>query len=137
MANILADRQNRLLAGEGLANDAGEEPGSRLVGQARANADRGQAQADAVEEAPPREVGEQEFADRLLGSIAGQWSGEEFVADLVRKRRAIDRNRGGEDQTRLVGAAGKRLLAPNRLEYRVGSPDIDGVTFVEIRLRFA
>ena len=82
-------------------------------------------------------VGEQELADRLLRSVAGQWSGKKLVADLVRKRRAIDGDRGGEDQTRLVGAARQRLLAPDRLEQSMSSADIDGVAFIEIRLRFA
>src|ERR1700723_3139959 len=137
VTNVLADRQDRLLACEGLANNAGEESGSRLVGQAGANADRGQAQPNAVEEAAPRIVGEPKLADRLLGSVAGQGSGEKLVADLVGKRRAIDRNRGSKDQTRLVGAAGQSLLAPDRLEYRVGSTEVDGVALVEIGLRFA
>src|ERR1700722_9519545 len=137
MTDVLADRKDGFLARQGLADDAGEEPGSRLVGQSGTNADRGQAEANAVEEPAPRIVSEPKLADRLLGSVAGQRSGEKFVADLVGKRRAIDRDRGGEDQARLVGAAGQSLLAPDRLEDRVGSPEVDGVAFVEIRLRFA
>src|ERR1700722_12357612 len=137
MTNILADWQDRLLAGQGLADDAGEKPGSRLVGQAGANADRGQAQPDAVEEAAPRIVSKPKLADRFLGSVTGQGSGEELVADLVGKRRAIDGDRGGEDQAWLVGAPRQRLLAPDRLEDRMGSPKVDGVALVEIGLRFA
>src|ERR1700722_19748023 len=137
MPDVLTDRQDRLLAGERLADDAREKSGSCFVWQARADADGGQAQANAVEESLPRIVCEQKLTDRLLGSVAGQGSGEKLVTDLVGKGRAIDRDRGGEDQARLVGAAGQSLLAPDRLEYRVGSTEVDGVAFVEIGLRFA
>src|ERR1700734_3798506 len=69
VADLVADRQDRLLACEGLADDAGKEPGGGLVGRSGAHADRRQAEADAVEEAAPRIVGEEKLADRLLGSV--------------------------------------------------------------------
>ena len=56
---------------------------------------------------------------------------------FVRERRAVDGDRGGENEARPIGAAGKRLLAPDRLEQSVGSADIDGVALVEIRLGLA
>src|SRR5579872_940855 len=120
VADLLVDRQDRLLARKRLADDAGEKAGGRLVGRAGAHADRRQAQADSVEEPAPRVVREQEFADRLLGPVACQRRAEELVADLVRKRGAKYRDRVGEDESRPVSAAGKGLLAPDRLEYRVG-----------------
>src|ERR1700722_9518652 len=92
MTDVLADRQDCLLARQRLADDAGKEPGSGLVGQARANADRGQAEPNAIKEAAPRVISEPKLADRLLRSVASQRSGEKLVADLVGKRRAIDRD---------------------------------------------
>src|SRR3984885_14493100 len=46
MTDVLADRQDCFLAGERLADDAGEEPGSRLVGQAGADAEPGQGEGN-------------------------------------------------------------------------------------------
>ena len=80
-------------AGQRLADDVGEEARGRLVGLARPHADRRQADADAVEEAAPRIVGEQQLADRLLRAVAGQRRREELVADRSGKgapKTAID-----------------------------------------------
>src|SRR5690606_34575568 len=65
VAHVVGDRQNRFLADQRFAQDVREEAGRSLVRLAWADADGRQADADAVEEAATRIVGEQEFADRL------------------------------------------------------------------------
>jgi hypothetical protein len=86
VAHSLVHRQHRLLTGKRLAENIGEEAGCRLVGFARADADRRQPDADAVENIEPRIVGEKQLADRLLRAVARQRRGEELVADLIRER---------------------------------------------------
>src|SRR6185437_7880480 len=69
--HTLRHRQDRLLPGERLADDAGEETRGRLVRLARAHGNGRQADADAVEEAAAIVIGEQEFAHRLLRAVGG------------------------------------------------------------------
>ena len=111
-----------------------KNPDAALLGAPGRTQMVGRLQADPVEEAAPRIVGEQQIADRLLGSVAGQRGGDELVADLFRERRAEHGDRGREDEARPIGAARQRLLAPDRLEQRVGSAEIDCVALVEIGL---
>src|SRR5206468_2900774 len=80
--DVFGDRQHRLRGRERLADDVGEEAGSRLVRLARPHADRRQADRDAVEQALASVVIDQEFADRLLCAVARQRRMEEFIADL-------------------------------------------------------
>ena len=84
-----------------------------------------------------RIVGEQQVADRLLRTVTRQRRGEELIADRLGERRAEDRDRGGEDEPRAIGAAGEDMLPPDRLEQGLRSAEIDGVALVEIRLRLA
>ena len=105
-------------ARERLAEDAGEEAGGRLVGLARPDADRRQANADAIEKALPGIVGKQQLADRLLRAVAGQRRREELVADGLGERRAEHRDRRGEHHPRLVADA---FLADRLEEERVPS----------------
>ena len=79
--HVFRHRQHRLLADERLAHDVGEEAGRRLVGLAGPDADGRQADADAVEKAAARIVGQKQLADRLLRAVAGQRRREELVAD--------------------------------------------------------
>lgn len=93
MADILRNRQHGFLADQRLAQDIGEEAGSRLVGLAGADADRRQADADAIEEAAAAVVGEQQLADRFLGAVARKRSKMIIVRDGEGERRpttAID-----------------------------------------------
>src|SRR5690606_27603261 len=101
----------RLLADQRLAQDVGEEAGGGEVGLARADGDGGEANADAVDKALARIVVAQQFANGLLGAVAGERRAEELVADGVGERRAEDGDRGGEDETRQVGAILDALLA--------------------------
>ena len=82
VAHALRDGQHRFLAGQRLAQDAGEEARGRLVRLAGPDADGRQADANAVEEAAARIVGEQKLADRLLRAVGGERRVEELVADL-------------------------------------------------------
>ena len=58
MPDGVGDGQARLLAGERLAHDAGEEAGGRLVGRAGAHSNRRQPQAYPVQKAAARIIGE-------------------------------------------------------------------------------
>ncbi len=133
VADVLGHRQHRFLAGERLAQDVGEESGSRLVGKAGTDADGRQADADAVHEAAARIVGQQQLADRLLGAVAQERRMEEFVADRFRKRRAEHRDRRGEHDPRLVAAAGK----PDRIEQHPRAVEVDAIALVEIEFGLA
>src|SRR5262245_31489962 len=127
------DRQDRFLAGERLADDAGEEARRRLVRLARAHADGRQTQADAVEDAAPAVVGEQQLADRLLRAVAGERRVQELVADRLGEGRAEHRDRRCEYHAWLVAAA---LLA-NRLEQPMRALEVDAVALVEVGLGLA
>ena len=133
MAHAVGDRQHRLLAGQRLADDAGEKAGRRLVGFARPHADGRQANADAVEKAAARIVGEQQFADRLLGAVGGERRQMKIVRYRVGERRAEHRDRRGENHFRLVAAAG----GADRFQQRAGAVEIDVVALLEIGFRFA
>ena len=133
VADVLGYRQHRFLAGERLAQDVGEESGRRLVGQAGADADGRQPDADAVHETAARIVGQQQFADRLLGAVAEQRRVEELVADGVGKRRAEHRDRRGEHHARLVAAADQ----PDGVEQHPRAVEIDAIALVEIELGLA
>ena len=133
VAHALGHRQHRLLAGERLADDAGEEARRRLVRLSRAHADRRQADADAVEEAAPAVVGEQQLADRLLRAVAGERRAEVLVADRIRERRAEHRDRGSEHHSRLVAVA----RFADRLEEIPRAVEVDAVALVEVRLGLA
>ena len=133
VAHIFRHRQHRFLAGKRLADDRGEEAGRRLVGPAGPHADRGEAQAHAVEKTAAVIIGEQQLADRLLGSIRGQRGEMELVVDRFGKRRAEHGGRGGEHQLGVIALA--RLA--DGFEQRARAVEIDAVAFVEIRLGFA
>ena len=122
----VGDRQYRFKPCERFADDAGEKTGGRLVRLAWTHADGGQADADAVEDAAPVVVGEQQFADRLLRAVGGERREMEVVGDRGRERRAIDRDRGGEDDLRLIAGGA------DRFEQRAGAVEIDVVALVEI-----
>jgi hypothetical protein len=64
--------QHRFLADQRLAQDAGEEAGRGLVRFPRADADGGQPDSDAVEEAASGVIGQQELPDRLLDAVAAE-----------------------------------------------------------------
>ena len=133
VAHGFRHRQHRFLAGERLADDAGEEARRRLVRLARAHADRRQADADAVEEAAPAVVGEQQLADRLLRAVARERRVQELVADRLGKRRAEHRDRGGEHDARLVVL----VVLSDRFEKAPRAVEVDPVALLEVRLGFA
>ncbi len=58
---------------------------------------------------------------------------KEFIADRFRERRAEYRNRGREDEARLVAAAGK----PDRVEQHPRAIEVDAIALVEIKFRFS
>ena len=133
VADVLRDRQHRLVPGERLADDAGEEAGGRLVRLAGPDADGGQADADAVHEAAPRVVGEEQLVDRLLRPVGGERRVMELVRDRVGERRAEHRDRRGEDDARAVAVAD---LA-DRLEQVARAVEVDAVALLEVGLRLA
>src|SRR5205807_1321587 len=112
-----------VMTAQGFADDVGEEPGCRLVRLARPYADRRQANADAVEEALARIIGNQKLADGLLRAVTGERGVEEFVADGIRKGCAEHRNRRGEHQPRLVAVAD----GTDRIDQMPGAVEIDPV----------
>ena len=63
----------------------------------------GRLNADAVEKAAARIVGEQQLADRLLRAVAGERGREEFIVDRFGEGRAEHRDRRGEDEARHIG----------------------------------
>ena len=133
VTHVLGNRQHGFLPVEGLANDPREKARSGTVGLAGPHADRGQADADAVEEAAARIVGQQQLCHRLLRAVACQRRAEELVADRLGKRRAEHRDRRGEDDARLVAGAD----SADRLEELARAVQIDAVALLEIRLGLA
>ena len=129
------DREDRLLPRERLAEDAGEEARGRGVRLARPDGDRRQADADAVDKALARIVGEQQLADRLLRAVARERRREILVADGFGERRAEHRDRRGEDELRHVGRL--HPLLPDRLEQEARAVEVDAVALVEVGLGLA
>jgi len=80
-----------------------------------------------------RIVGEQEFADRLLGAVTQQRRLKEFVADGLRKRCAEYRDRGSEHDPRFVAAANE----PDSIQQHPRAVEIDPVALVEIEFSLA
>src|SRR3989449_9356043 len=91
MTHVLGNWQHGFLPVQGLADDPREKARSGPVGLSGPHADRRQADADAVEEAAARIVGEQPLRHRLLRAVACQRRAEEHVADRPGKRRAEHR----------------------------------------------
>ena len=110
-----------------------KNPEAALFGKAGTDANGRKADANTVHEAAARIIGQQQFADRLLGAVAQQRRMEEFVTDALRKRRAEHRDRRGEHHPRLVAAAGQ----PYRIEQHPGAVEIDAIALVEIKLGLA
>ena len=131
----LRHRQHRLPADQRLAQDRGEEPRRGQVRLAGADADRRQPDADAVDEAAPAVVGQQQLVDRLLGAVAGPRGGGEVVRDRIGQRGAVDRYRGREHQPR--GVAVGKVGASDRLQQPAGAVEVHPVSLVEVRLRLA
>jgi hypothetical protein len=73
-----------------------------------------------------------EAADRLLSAVAGERRLLEVLRNGIRKRRAVDSNRGSEDQTRVVTVGGVRR--PNGFEQCPGAVEVYLVTLLEVRL---
>ena len=132
MPDRLGNRQDRLLPDQRLAQDAREEPGRGLVRSPRTDADGGQPDPDAVDEAAPGVVGQQQLPDRLLGAVAGERRVLEVLGDGVGQRRAVDRDRGREDQPGVVaaGACATRMASSSA---RVPSR-LTRVALLEVRL---
>ena len=128
----LGHGEDRLLTDERLAQDAREEARRRLVGPPRPDADGGQPDADAVDEAAAGVVGEQELTDRLLRAVAGQRCGSEVLRRHVGQRSTEHRDRGGEDQPRSVPV--DRVRGADRLEQCTGAVEVDPVAVVEVGL---
>src|SRR5258706_1961137 len=126
-------RQHRLLAGERLADDAGEESGGGEVRLARPDANRRRADTDAVAEALAAEVGEQQLADRLLRAVAGERRVEDLVAYCLREKRALAGDGRSEDDTRLVALTD---LA-DRFEKAPCAVEVDAVALLEVGLGLA
>src|SRR6266436_3974984 len=131
--DVLRHRQHRFLAGKRFAQNVGEESGSRLVGKTGTDANGREPDADAVHKTAARIVGQQKFADRLLGAVAQQRRVKELVADRFRKRGAEHRDRRSEYDARLVAAAGK----PDRIEQHPRAVEVDPIALVEIELGLA
>ena len=110
-----------------------KKPEAALFGLPGRTHDRRQADADAVEKAAPRVVGEQQFADRLLRAVGGERRQMEIVGDGVGKRRAEHRDRRGEHEFRLVAVAD----CADRFQQRAGAVEIDAVALLEIGFRLA
>jgi hypothetical protein len=105
MQHAIFDRQHRLLPGKRFANDRRKETRSRPVRLAGPHHDARQADADAVEEAAARIVGEQEFDRGLLRAVGSQRRQMKIVADGIRKGCAEHRDRRGEDEPRAIAIA--------------------------------
>ncbi len=118
---------------EGLADDAGEEPGCRQIGLARPHADSRQANGDAIHEPAPGVVGQKQLRDRLLGSVARGGRRAVLVADHLRERRPEDRYRRAEDEPRPV-AGGRRA---RRFKQAAGRVEIHPVALLEVGLGLA
>src|SRR5258708_162014 len=94
----------------------GQNPDAALVGRPGRVQD-----ADAVHKTAARIIGQQQFADRLLGAVAEQRRMEEFIADGLGKRRAEHRDRRGEHHAGLVTAADQ----PDGVEQHPRAIEID------------
>ena len=109
-------------------------PDAALFGRARPDADGGQPDADAVDEAAPGVVGQQQLADRLLGAVAGE-----------RQRRRSPPGSGsgsGAPKTAIEEANTSRGRYPSaaradRLQQRAGAVEVDPVALVEVGLGLA
>ncbi len=88
MTHRFIDRQDRFLSDQRFAENIGEETRCRLVWLAGTNADRRQANADAIQKTLAGIIREQQFADCFLRAIAGAGRQEKLVVDLFRERRA-------------------------------------------------
>src|SRR5215207_10527354 len=132
VANGFGDRQDRLLSDQRLPQDARKEAGSGFVRSPRTDADGGQPDADAVKESATGVIGKQKLSDRLLGAVAGERRFVEVLRNGIRKRGAVDSNRGSEDQTRLVTSGGVRR--PDGLEQGPSAVEVDPVTLLEFGL---
>src|SRR3974390_1336685 len=132
MHYAVGNRQGRLLSGQWLADDAGEEPGGSLVWLARPHANRRQTDANPLEKAAPCVVGEQQLGHRFLRSVGGERRQMEVVGNGFRERRAEHRDRGGENESWLVVAD-----RAHRLEQCAGAVEVDAVALLEISFRFA
>ena len=80
---VAGDRADRLLAGERLADDAGEERGGGAVRPAGPHGHRHQPRRAAVDEALARVVGDQVLADQLVRAVGGLRRGQGVVGDEV------------------------------------------------------
>ena len=100
-----------------------------LFGLARPHADGRQPDADAVEEAAPRVVGEDQLADQFLRAVGGERRLLEIVIDHIGERRPEHGDRRGVDDARLVTGE------PDGIEQRPRPVEIDAVAEVEIGLR--
>ncbi len=98
-------------------------------GRAGADADRGQAERDAVDDATAGVVVDQKLCDGLLGAVAGQRHGVEVVGDRVGEGAAEHGGGGGVDDPRVIvgGVADRFQQVADRVE-------VDGVALVEISL---
>src|SRR5207247_2186330 len=135
MPHILGYRKHGLLPGKRLAQDVGEEARGGLVRSSRAYADRRKAQADPVEKTAPAVVGEQQFGDRFLGSVAGQRRIDVVVGNPGREGRAEDGDGRRKHHPRLVGSI--EAFGADGLEQLTAAVEIDPVAFVEIGLGLA
>ena len=83
MSHLARHGEVCLFARQWLTNDCGEETGGGGVRQAWADGDGWQADADTIEEAASRVVGEQRLSDQFLSAIRGQRGQVEVVADDI------------------------------------------------------
>src|SRR2546428_167557 len=79
----------------------------RPVWRTRTDTDGRQPDADAVEKAAPRVVGQEQLANRFLSAVARERRGRVVVADHVGERSAEHCDRRGEDDSRAVPLVGR------------------------------
>ena len=131
MAHGGRHRQAGRLAVQGLPDDPGEETRRRGVGPPRTNGDGGQANADAVDQAPPGVVGQQQLAHRLLGPVRRERGEVEVVVDDRGERRPEHGDRRAEHHP---GPARGRSQG---VEQVAGAVEVDPVALGRVGLGLA
>ena len=133
VADLRRDRQDGGPAVQRLTDDVGEEARRGQVRRARPDADGGQADGDAVDEAASRVVAQQELDHRLLGAVTGRRRGGMVIGDDVGHRRTEHGDRRAEDQAGMVVRAGEA----DRLQEVPGRVEVHAVPLFEIALGLA
>src|SRR5690606_32735891 len=92
---------------------------------------RGQPECPAVDESPPAVVVDEQFADRLLGSVGRLWCQPGVVGDDLWQVTAVDGNGTGKDHARA------RPAAAADIEQQARTVEVDAHAEFEVGLRAA